>query len=146
VPLTQAYGLTETSPAVSINPLDLRDFNGSIGLPVPSTDIAIRENSQADLNVGEVGEISVRGPRVTKGYWNRPEETESAFDSDGFFRTGDIGLVDDQGYLYIRDRKKDMILVSGFNVYPNEVEAVAAEHPDIIEAAAVGIPDEHSGE
>ena len=145
-PLTQAYGLTETSPAVSINPLDGRNFTGSIGLPIPSTEIAIREDRLKDMGIGEVGEICVRGPQVTRGYWNRPEETKDAFDSDGFFRTGDIGLVDEQGYLYIRDRKKDMIVVSGFNVYPNEVEAVAAEHPDIIEAAAVGIPDEHSGE
>ena len=146
VPLTQAYGLTETSPAVSINPLSCRDFTGSIGLPVPSTEISIRENGTKELGIGEVGEICVRGPQVSLGYWNRPDETRSAFDEDGFFRTGDIGVVDEQGYLYIRDRKKDMIVVSGFNVYPNEVEAVAAEPPDIVEAAAVGVPDEHSGE
>ena len=145
-PLTQAYGLTETSPAVTINPLDSRDFTGSIGQPVPSTDIAIRGNDETDLDIGEVGEICVRGPQVSRGYWNRPDDTEKAFDKDGFLRTGDVGLVDEQGYIYIKDRKKDMILVSGFNVYPNEVEAVAAEHPDIIEAAAVGVPDEHSGE
>lgn len=145
-PLTQAYGLTETSPAVTINPLDRRDFTGSIGLPVPSTEIAIRGNDELDLDIGEIGEICVRGPQVTPGYWNRPEETEKAFDSDGFLRTGDIGLVDEQGYIYIKDRKKDMIVVSGFNVYPNEVEAVVAEHPDVVEAAAVGVPDEHSGE
>ena len=145
-PLTQAYGLTETSPAVTINPLDRRDFTGSIGMPVPSTEIAIRGASEEDLDIGEIGEICVRGPQVTPGYWNRPEETEEAFDSDGFLRTGDIGLVDERGYIFIKDRKKDMILVSGFNVYPNEVEAVIAEHPDIVEAAAVGVPDEHSGE
>jgi len=145
-PLTQAYGLTETSPAVTINPLDRRDFNGSIGLPVPSTEIAIRNDSEGDLGIGEIGEICVRGPQVSRGYWNRPDETEKAFDKDGFLRTGDIGLVDEQGYIYIKDRKKDMIVVSGFNVYPNEVEAVIAEHPDVVEAAAIGIPDEHSGE
>jgi len=145
-PLTQAYGLTETSPAVTINPLDRRDFTGSIGLPVPSTEIAIRDNSEENLGIGEIGEICVRGPQVTPGYWNRPDETEKVFDKDGFLRTGDIGLVDEQGYIYIKDRKKDMIVVSGFNVYPNEVEAVIAEHPDIVEAAAVGVPDEHSGE
>ena len=145
-PLTQAYGLTETSPAVTINPLDRRDFTGSIGLPVPSTEISIRDNDEQDLGIGEIGEICVRGPQVTPGYWKRPEETEKAFDKDGFLRTGDIGLVDEQGYIYIKDRKKDMIVVSGFNVYPNEVEAVIAEHPDIVEAAAIGMPDEHSGE
>src|SRR5690606_24915538 len=145
-PLTQAYGLTETSPAVTINPLDKKEFTGSIGQPVPSTDIAIRGAGEQDLDIGEIGEICVRGPQVTPGYWNRPEETQQAFDSDGYFRTGDIGLVDEQGFLYIKDRKKDMIVVSGFNVYPNEVEAVAVQHPDIIEAAAVGVPDPHSGE
>ena len=146
VPLTQAYGLTETSPAVTINPLDRRDFTGSIGLPVPSTEITICDHLDQEVGIGEVGEICVRGPQVSRGYWNRPDETEKAFDAEGFLRTGDVGLVDEQGYIYIKDRKKDMILVSGFNVYPNEVEAVAAEHPDIIEAAAIGIPDEHSGE
>lgn len=145
-PLTQAYGLTETSPAVTINPLDRRDFTGSIGQPISSTEISIRDNAEEDLGIGEIGEICVRGPQVTPGYWNRPDDTQHAFDSDGFFRTGDIGLVDEQGYVYIKDRKKDMIVVSGFNVYPNEVEAAIVEHPDIIEAAAVGVPDEHSGE
>ncbi len=146
VPLSQAYGLTETSPAVTINPLERRDFTGSIGLPVPSTEISIRDNEGTELGIGEIGEICVRGPQVTQGYWNRSAETEHAFDKDGFLRTGDIGLVDEQGYVYIKDRKKDMILVSGFNVYPNEIEAVAAEHPDIVDSAAVGIPDEQSGE
>src|SRR5690606_36730521 len=145
-PLTQAYGLTETSPAVTINPLGSRSFNGSIGLPIPSTEIAIRDSGEENLGIGEIGEICVRGPQVTAGYWNRPEETEKAFDKDGFLRTGDIGLVDEQGYIFIKDRKKDMIVVSGFNVYPNELEAVIAEHPDILEAAAIGVPDEHSGE
>lgn len=145
-PIAQAYGLTETSPAVTINPLDKTDFNGSIGLPVPSTEIAIRDHQGQDLPQGENGEICVRGPQVTPGYWNRPDETSKAFDADGFLHTGDIGYVDEQGYVFILDRKKDMILVSGFNVYPNEVEAVAMEHPDVREAAAIGVPDEHSGE
>ncbi len=145
-PLAQAYGLTETSPAVTINPLDKVDFNGSIGLPVPSTEISIRDDQGNEQAQGESGEICVRGPQVTSGYWNRPDETEKAFEPDGFLRTGDIGYVNPEGYVFILDRKKDMILVSGFNVYPNEVEAVAMQHPDVREAAAVGIPDEHSGE
>jgi long-chain acyl-CoA synthetase len=145
-PLAQAYGLTETSPAVTINPLDKIEFDGSIGLPVPSTEISIRDNDGRDLPQGETGEICVRGPQVTPGYWNRPEETRKTFDSDGFLHTGDIGYVNQQGYVFILDRKKDMILVSGFNVYPNEVEAIAMEHPDVLEAAAIGVPDEHSGE
>ncbi len=146
VPIAQAYGLTETSPAVTINPFENREFTGSIGLPVPSTEISIRNESNQDLPQGETGEICVRGPQVTPGYWNAPEETAKAFDKDGFLRTGDIGYVDEQGYLYLMDRKKDMILVSGFNVYPNEVEAVAMEHPDVKDVAAVGVPDEKSGE
>ena len=145
-PLAQAYGLPETSPAVTINPLDKTEFTGSIGLPVPSTEISIRNEAGQDLPQGESGEICVRGPQVTPGYWNRPEETAKAFHADGFLMTGDIGYVDEQGYVYILDRKKDMILVSGFNVYPNEVEAVAMEHPDVREVAAIGVPDEHSGE
>lgn len=145
-PLAQAYGLTETSPAVTINPLDKKEFDGSIGLPVPSTEISIRDDHGRDLPQGESGEICVRGPQVTPGYWNRPDETNKTFDSDGFLHTGDIGYVNEQGYIFILDRKKDMILVSGFNVYPNEVEAVAMEHPDVLEAAAIGVPDEHSGE
>jgi len=145
-PLAQAYGLTETSPAVTINPLDKTEFTGSIGLPVPSTEIAIRDADGKDVPQGESGEICVRGPQVTPGYWNRPEETKQVFHPDGFLMTGDIGYVDKEGYVYILDRKKDMILVSGFNVYPNEVEAVAMEHPDVKEAAAIGVPDEHSGE
>ena len=146
VPISQAYGLTETSPAATINPMDATEFTGSIGLPIPSTDIAIRDDAQHDMPIGESGEICIRGPQVTHGYWNRPDETKKAFDDDGFLRTGDIGYMNEAGYIYILDRKKDMILVSGFNVYPNEIEAVAIEHPDIIEAAAIGIPDEHSGE
>lgn len=145
-PLAQAYGLTETSPAVTINPLDKREFTGSIGLPVPSTEISIRNDTGQELPQGESGEICVRGPQVSPGYWNRPDETRAAFEPDGYLRTGDIGYVNKEGYIFILDRKKDMILVSGFNVYPNEVEAVAVQHPDIVEAAAIGVPDEHSGE
>ncbi|WP_341668299.1 AMP-binding protein [Alcaligenes sp. SDU_A2] len=145
-PLAQAYGLTETSPAATINPLDKLEFTGSIGLPVPSTALSIRDEQQNDMPIGQTGELCIRGPQVTPGYWQRPDETAKVFDRDGFLRTGDLGYMDEQGYVYILDRKKDMILVSGFNVYPNEVEAVAAQHPDIVESAAIGIPDEHSGE
>ncbi|MFT0532038.1 AMP-binding protein [Castellaniella hirudinis] len=144
-PIAQAYGLTETSPAVTINPLDKVDFNGSIGLPVPSTLVAIREDNR-EMAIGESGEICVKGPQVTAGYWNRPEETAKTFDADGWLLTGDIGYINDKGYVFLLDRKKDMILVSGFNVYPNEVEAAAIEHPGILEAAAIGVPSGHSGE
>ena len=146
VSIAQAYGLTETSPAVTINPLDTKIFNGSIGLPVPSTDLSIRDDAGRELGVGENGEICVHGPQVTQGYWNRPDETALVMYPDGFLRTGDIGYVDETGYVYLVDRKKDMILVSGFNVYPNEVEDVAALHPGVREVAAVGVPDERSGE
>jgi long-chain acyl-CoA synthetase len=142
--LTQAWGLTETSPAACINPVGL-DFNGSIGLPIPSTFISIRNDDGRELNIGEAGEICVRGPQVTPGYWNRPDETAKVFFGD-WLRTGDIGHIDSSGYVYIDDRKKDMILVSGFNVYPNEIEGVVAEHPGVLEVAAVAQPDEASGE
>jgi len=144
-PIAQAYGLTETSPAVTINPLDKVDFNGSIGLPVPSTLVAVRTDNR-DMAIGESGEICVKGPQVTAGYWNRPEETAKTFDADGWLMTGDIGYMNDKGYVFLLDRKKDMILVSGFNVYPNEVEAAAIEHPGILEAAAIGVPNGPSGE
>jgi long-chain acyl-CoA synthetase len=143
--LTQAWGLTETSPAACINP-PLEDFNGAIGLPIPSTDVAIKDDAGNDLALGEIGEICVRGPQVTVGYWNRPDETAKVMLPGNWLRTGDIGRMDERGYVFIEDRKKDMILVSGFNVYPNEVEAIAASHPGILEAAAVAQPDEHSGE
>jgi long-chain acyl-CoA synthetase len=143
--LTQAWGLTETSPAACINP-PLSEFNGSIGLPISSTEVSIKDDAGKDLGIGEVGEICVRGPQVMLGYWNRPDETEKVMLPEGWLRTGDIGRMDEAGFVYIEDRKKDMILVSGFNVYPNEVEAVAAQHPGILEAAAVAQPDEHSGE
>ncbi len=145
--LTQAYGLTETSPAATINPLiEGNGFNGAIGLPIPSTEVSIRDDSGQELAVGETGEICIRGPQVTQGYWQRPDETEKVFFADGFLKTGDMGYVDAQGYVYLVDRKKDMILVSGFNVYPNEVEDVIALHPDVVEVAAIGVPDEQSGE
>ncbi len=143
--LTQAWGLTETSPAACINPFAPHDFNGSIGLPIPSTEISIRDEAGNELGTGEIGEICVRGPQVMRGYWNRPDETAEVMLGD-WLRTGDIGRVDEQGFVYIEDRKKDMILVSGFNVYPNEVESVAATHPGVLEVAAVAQADERSGE
>jgi long-chain acyl-CoA synthetase len=143
--LTQAWGLTETSPAACINPPS-EHFNGSIGLPIPSTEISIKDDAGNDLELGQVGEICVRGPQVMRGYWNRPDETAKVMLPGGWLRTGDLGRMDQQGFVYIEDRKKDMILVSGFNVYPNEVEAAAATCSGILEAAAVAQPDEHSGE
>ncbi len=144
-PMCQAWGLTETSPGVCINPA-LEEFNGSVGLPIPSTEVAMKDDGGRDLPLGETGEICVRGPQVMRGYWNRPDETAKVMLPDGWLRTGDIGRMDERGYVYIQDRKKDMILVSGFNVYPNEVEEVAAAHPGILEVAAVAQPDTHSGE
>ncbi|TLY65917.1 MAG: long-chain-fatty-acid--CoA ligase [Gammaproteobacteria bacterium] len=143
--LTQAWGLTETSPAACINPPD-EPFNGSIGLPISSTEIAIKDDAGNDLALGQAGEICVRGPQVMRGYWNRADETAKVMLPGGWLRTGDVGRIDARGFVYIEDRKKDMILVSGFNVYPNEVEAVAVTHPGVLEAAAVAQPDEHSGE
>ncbi|WP_158885003.1 AMP-binding protein [Rhodanobacter sp. L36] len=144
--LAEAYGLTETSPAVCINPLDLKEYNGSIGLPIPSTDVAIWSEDGKRLPVGEAGELMVSGPQVMKGYWQRDDETIKVLGSDGWLHTGDIAKMDENGYFYIVDRKKDMILVSGFNVYPNEVEDIVMQHPGVLEVAAVGVPDEHSGE
>jgi long-chain acyl-CoA synthetase len=143
--LTQAWGLTETSPAATINPTT-EDFNGSIGLPIPSSEIAIKDDQGQDLALGQTGEICVRGPHVMRGYWNRPDETAKVMLPGGWLRTGDVGYMDERGYVFLQDRKKDLILVSGFNVYPNEVEAVAATHPGVLECAAVAEPDEHSGE
>ena len=145
-PLVEAYGLTETSPAATINPLDLREFNGAIGLPVPSTEVAIRDDEGKDLPLGQPGELCIRGPQVMKGYYNRPDETAKVFTADGFLRTGDVATIDEKGFVRIVDRKKDLILVSGFNVYPNEVEDVVARHPGVLEVAAVGVPDDKSGE
>jgi long-chain acyl-CoA synthetase len=143
--LTQAWGLTETSPAACIN-LPGADFNGSIGLPIPSTIISIRDDAGNELPLGQSGEICVQGPQVMRGYWNRPDETEKVMLPGQVLRTGDIGYIDPQGYVYIEDRKKDMVLVSGFNVYPNEVEGVAVMHPGVLEVAAVAQPDERAGE
>jgi len=145
-PLVQAYGLTETSPAACINPLTVEEFNGSIGVPISSTEVSIRDEDGNELGLGAVGEICIRGPQVMAGYWNRPDETEKVMLEGGWFRSGDMGRMDEHGYVFIEDRKKDMILVSGFNVYPNEVEGVAVTHPAVLEAAAVGIPDAKSGE
>lgn len=146
VPLLQAYGLTETSPAATINPLDMRQFNGAIGLPISSTEISIRDDIGSEVPQGQVGEICIRGPQVMKGYWQRPDETAHVFYPDGFLRTGDMGYVNKEGFVFLVDRKKDMILVSGFNVYPNEVEEAVASHPGVIDVAAIGVPDDHSGE
>lgn len=145
-PLIEAYGLTETAPAACINPLNLKDYNGSIGLPVSSTDVCVKDDEENTLAIGEIGEICIKGPQVMKGYWNRPEETAKVMTKDGYFKSGDIGMMDAEGFFKIVDRKKDMILVSGFNVYPNEVEEVIVEHPKVFECAAVGYPDEKSGE
>jgi long-chain acyl-CoA synthetase len=145
-PLLQAYGLTETSPAAMINPLDMGDFNGSIGLPISSTEVSIRDDYGNEVTQGQVGEICIRGPQVMKGYWQRQEETDYVFYPDRFLRTGDVGYVDKKGFVFLVDRKKDMILVSGFNVYPNEVEEVVAMHPGVRDVAAIGVADENSGE
>jgi long-chain acyl-CoA synthetase len=145
-PIVEGYGLSETSPVATVNRLDSKDFNGAIGLPLPSTEIAILDDEGVHQPIGGVGEIAIRGPQVMAGYWNRPDETEKVMTADGFFRTGDIGIMDEGGLVKIVDRKKDMILVSGFNVYPNEVEQVVNMHPGVLECAAVGIPDAKSGE
>ena len=145
-PLTQGWGLTETSPVAAVNKLDGGPFTGSIGLPLPSTEISIRDDDGKDVGLDALGEICVRGPQVMRGYWQREDETALVMLPDHFIRTGDIGRMDAKGYVFIEDRKKDMISVSGFKVYPNEVEGVAAQHPKIFEAAAVGVPDEKTGE
>jgi len=145
-PVTEGYGLSETSPVATANRFSSSEFTGTIGLPLPSTEIAIRDDQGNDLPVGEVGEICIRGPQVMAGYWNRPEETAKVMTKDGFFTTGDIGRMDERGFVTIVDRKKDMIIVSGFKVFPNEVEEVIAHHPGVLEAALIGVPDEHSGE
>ncbi|MBM7044504.1 long-chain fatty acid--CoA ligase [Rhizobium lusitanum] len=144
--ITEGYGLSETSPVASANRFDSSEFSGTIGLPITGTDFDIRDESGNSLPLGEVGEICIRGPQVMAGYWKQPAETARVMTSDGFFRSGDMGFMDERGYTKIVDRKKDMILVSGFNVYPNEIEEVAVMHPGVLEAAAVGVPDPHSGE
>jgi long-chain acyl-CoA synthetase len=146
VTLVEAYGLTETSPAACMNPMDLKDYNGAIGLPISSTEACVKDESGRSLPMGEVGELCIRGPQVMAGYWNRPEETAKVLDAEGWLHTGDMAKMDEKGFFYIVDRKKDMILVSGFNVYPNEVEDVIAGMPGVLEVAAVGVPDDRSGE
>ena len=145
-PLIEAYGLTETSPAAIANPLTIEDFTGAIGLPLPSTDIAIRDDDGRDLKLGENGELCIKGPQVMAGYWNMPDETAMVMADDGFLRTGDIARVDDRGYVFVVDRKKDMINVSGFKVFPNEIEDVLIAHPGVLEVGAVGVPDSKTGE
>jgi len=146
VAIVEGYGLSETSPVATCNRADSTEFTGTIGLPVPSTDIAIIDDEGRHMAPGEIGEIAIRGPQVMTGYWNRPDETAKVMTADGFFRSGDVGVMDAGGYVKIVDRKKDMILVSGFNVYPNELEGVIAGHAGVLECAVVGVPDDHSGE
>jgi long-chain acyl-CoA synthetase len=144
--ILEAYGLTETSPAVTMNPMYLDDFNGSIGLPLPSTLVSIRDDQGTNLTFGEAGELCVKGPQVMKGYWKRPDETALVFTQDGYLKTGDIAKMDAHGFVYLVDRKKDMIIVSGFNVYPNEVEQLISRHPDVIEVGVCGIKDDLGNE
>jgi long-chain acyl-CoA synthetase len=145
-PIIEGYGLSETSPVATINRPDISEFSGTVGYPLSSTEVAIRDAEGHDLPIGESGEICIRGPQVMVGYWNRPDETAKVMSSDGYFRSGDIGVMQPDGQVRIVDRMKDMVLVSGFNVYPNEVEDVLATHPGVLESAVVGLPDEHSGE
>jgi long-chain acyl-CoA synthetase len=144
--IVEGYGLSETSPVVTANRCDISEFTGTIGLPLPSTEVQILDDASSPVPFGQPGEIAVRGPQVMAGYWKRDDETATVMTADGFFKTGDIGIMDERGYIRIVDRKKDMIIVSGFNVYPNEVEEVVAAHPGVFEVACVGVPDEHSGE
>jgi long-chain acyl-CoA synthetase len=146
VPIIEGYGLSETSPVATCNPILNREYNGTIGLPFPSTDIAILDDAGQPVPLGQPGEIAIRGPQVMAGYWNRPDETAKVMTPDGFFKSGDVGIMDERGYIRIVDRKKDMILVSGFNVYPNEIEQVLTTHPGVVECAAIGVPDDKSGE
>jgi long-chain acyl-CoA synthetase len=145
-PVVEAYGLTETSPAATCNSILAREWHGTIGLPLPGTEIAILDDAGRPLPLGQPGEIAIRGPQVMAGYWQRPDETAKVMTADGFFKSGDIGFMDERGHTRIVDRKKDMIIVSGFNVYPNEIESVVTEHPGVLECAAVGVPDERTGE
>ncbi len=146
VPIVEAYGLTETSPAATANALDIKDWTGTIGMPIPSTQAAVLDDDGKELAIGEVGEICIRGPQVMRGYWNRPDETQKVFTADGWFRTGDMGFMDDRGHFKITDRKKDMIIVSGFKVFPNQIEDVVMLHAGVLEVAAVGAVDPKSGE
>jgi long-chain acyl-CoA synthetase len=144
--LIEGYGLTETAPSATANPLNSTEYTGAIGVPMSSTEVELRDDNDRAVPLGQPGEICIRGPQVMKGYWQRPEETAKVLGRDGFLHTGDIGIMDDKGFIRIVDRKKDMILVSGFNVYPNEIEQVVATHPGVLECAVIGVPDEHSGE
>jgi long-chain acyl-CoA synthetase len=145
-PIIEGYGLSETSPVATANRVDIKEFTGTIGLPIPSTDIKILDDDGNEVPLGQPGEIGIRGPQVMAGYWQRPDETAKSMTADGFFKTGDVGIMDERGYTRIVDRKKDMILVSGFNVYPNEIEGVVAAHPGVLEVACIGVPDKNSGE
>jgi long-chain acyl-CoA synthetase len=144
--ICEGYGLSETSPVAACNPGDATEFSGTIGLPIPSTEIAILDDDGNPVPLGQPGEIAIRGPQVMTGYWNRPDETAKVMTADGFFKSGDIGIMDARGYVKIVDRKKDMILVSGFNVYPNEIEGVVAAHPGVLECACIGVSDGNGGE
>ena len=144
--LTEGWGLSETSPGATFGPLNKPDWNGTIGLPIPSTVVSVRDDDNNEVPVGQSGELCIKGPQVMQGYWEKPEENKKAFTEDGYFKTGDIGIMDEKGYFRIVDRKKDMILVSGFNVFPNEIEAVVAQCPGVLECACIGVPDEKSGE
>jgi long-chain acyl-CoA synthetase len=146
IPIIEGYGLTETSPIACANPLNIEEYTGAIGLPVPSTEAAILDDAGAEVALGALGEICIRGPQVMKGYWNKPEETANVFTSDGWLRTGDIGFMNERGYIKLVDRKKDVIVVSGFKVFPNEVEDVVAMHPDVLEVAAIAADDARSGQ
>jgi len=146
VTIVEGYGLSETAPVATANRFDSTEFSGMIGMPIPSTDVAILDDAGNEVPLGTPGEIAIRGPQVMAGYWNRPEETAKVMTADGYFKSGDVGVMDERGYVKIVDRKKDMILVSGFNVYPNEIEDVVAAHPGVLECACIGVPDEHSGE
>ena len=146
VPLVESYGLTETSPAAISNTLDIADWTGTIGVPIPSTEAAVLDDNGREVAIGQVDKICIRGPQVMKGYWNRPDETAKVFTGDGWFRTGDMGFMDARGFFKITDRKKDMIVVSGIKVFPNEIEEVVMMHPGVLEAAAVGATDPKSGE
>jgi long-chain acyl-CoA synthetase len=145
-PIIEGYGLSETSPVATANRVDIKEFTGTIGLPIPSTEVAILDDDGNPVPLGVAGEIAIRGPQVMAGYWQRPDETARSMTADGFFKTGDVGIMDERGYTKIVDRKKDMIIVSGFNVYPNEVEGVVAAHPGVLECACIGVPDKNSGE
>jgi long-chain acyl-CoA synthetase len=145
-PIIEGYGLTETAPSATANPLNVTEFTGAIGVPMPSTEVVLRDDDNRDLPLGQAGEICIRGPQVMAGYWQRPEETAEVLGKDGFLHTGDIGVMDEKGFIRVVDRKKDMIVVSGFKVFPNEIEQVVNMLPGVLECAVIGVPDEHSGE